>query len=543
MVLHGRARECAAIDAVLDDARRSRSGCLVIRGEPGMGKTALLSYASERARGIRVLTGSGARSESALPFASLHQLLRPVLGHLDAIPALQAAALKGALGMVPAQGSDRFLITLAVLSLLSDLSEHQPLLCIVDDVQWFDPESADALVFVARRVDAEGIALLLATAEPNAGGNAAARLPELTVVGLDRVASDALLIERSGVTPAPQVRAFLWESTGGNPLALLEVASTLTAGQLEGRDPLPDELSMGVALQHTLLARVNQLPEPTRALLLVAAAEGTGDLGLVLRAGARLGADPRSLEPAELAGVIQVDGARIAFRDPLLRTAVYQGTPFGRRQAAHRALASSLTSDSDADRRAWHRSEAAVGPDDAVAGELEHSAERARRRGGHAAAAAALERAADLSSQPSQAGRLLTAAAADAWMAGRGPRARVLLDRAAPLLSAPDVRADAQYVQGLVESASGDRRVAYDILLAGAGPLVTLDPARAARMLAEAGRVAWSDADIPGMIEAGRRMESLDLSEAMPEAFAVNVMIALGRTVAARRSARSEGRR
>jgi hypothetical protein len=224
-----------------------------------------------------------------------------------------------------------------------------------------------------------------------------------------------------------------------------------------------------------------------------------------------------------------VDGARIVFRDPLLRTAVYQGAPFGRRQAAHRALASSLTSGSDADRRAWHRSEATVGPDDAVAGELEHSAARARLRGGHAAAAAALERAADLSSEPSQAGRRLTAAAADAWMAGRGPRARVLLDRAAPLLSAPDVRADAQYVQGLVESASGDRRVAYDILLAGAEPLAAFDPARAARMLAEAGRVAWSDADLAGMIEVGRRMESLDLSEGMPEAFAVNVMIGLGR--------------
>src|SRR5262245_6206601 len=182
MVLHGRARECAAIDAVLDDARRSRSGCLVIRGEPGMGKTALLSYAGEHAVGIRVLTGSGARSESALPFASLHQLLRPALGHLDAIPALQAAALNGALGLASAPGSDRFLIALAVLSLLSELSEHQPLLCIVDDAQWLDPESADALVFVARRVDAEGIALLLATAEPHAGGDARAGLPDPPVV-------------------------------------------------------------------------------------------------------------------------------------------------------------------------------------------------------------------------------------------------------------------------------------------------------------------------------------------------------------------------
>jgi hypothetical protein len=252
-----------------------------------------------------------------------------------------------------------------------------------------------------------------------------------------------------------------------------------------------------------LLARASQLPESTRTLLLIAAAEGAGDIGLVLRAGATLGVDPESLEPAELAGLVHVEDKRIGFSHPLMRTAVYQGAPFGRRQEVHRALADNLTSERDADRRAWHRSEAAVGPDDEVAGELERAAARSRLRGGHSAAAIALERAADLTSERSRAGRRLTAAAADAWMAGRAHQARSLLARADQLISEPDVRGNVEYLRGLVESASGDRRIAFDILLAGSEPIEPADPAMAARMLVEAGLVAWADADLPGMIEVG----------------------------------------
>jgi DNA-binding CsgD family transcriptional regulator len=500
----------------------------VIRGDRGVGKTALLSYAVERSSESRVLSAIGARSESALAFAGLHQLVRPVMEHLDALPDVQATALQGALGLQQAPAADRFLAGLALLSLLSELSEEQPVLCVVDDAQWLDPESLDALLFVARRMDAEGIALLLATTDAG-GGAADPELPQISMVGLDRGASDTLLVERSGVTPAPNVRAFLWKNTRGNPLALIEMSSALSERQLEGRDPLPDDLRLGVALQHTLLARANHLPEQTRTLLLVAAAEGTGDVGLVLRAGRALGAEAGALDPAEMAGIVRVDETGIVFRDPLMRTAIYEGAPFGDRLEAHRALAGHLSGGGDADRRVWHLAAATVGPDDGVADELERSAERARARGGYAAASVALERSADLASEPSTTGRRLTGAAADAWSAGRGDRTRVLLDRAAPLVSDARLRADADRLRGLVEAGSGDRRVAYEILRAGSDRIASLDPGRAAGMLVEAGRIAWSDADPAGMVEVGRRMQLLELDRDAPWVFAVHVMIGLGR--------------
>jgi DNA-binding CsgD family transcriptional regulator len=528
-VLYGREAERAAIDRVIEDARHSRSGALLLRGEPGVGKTALLSYAAGRAPDLRVLSGVGVESESGLPFASLHQVLRPVLGHVGAIPEPQGTALKGALGVAAAQGHDRFLIAVAVLSLLSEVAEAGPVLCVVDDLQWADPASIDALIFVARRLGAEGIALLLATTEASVAGSRDAGLPELTVEGLDRDASDALLTERLGSPPALQVRAFLAEVTGGNPLALIEISLGLTAGQLKGREPLPDHPRLGMALEHAFLTRAGRLPDPTQTLLLVAAAEGTGDTGLVLRAAATLGVGPESLEPAELAGLVHVDEAGIVFPNPLVRSAVYRGAPFGRRRAAHRALADALASETDGDRRTWHRSAAAVAPDDAVADELERSAERARLRGGYAAAASALERAADLTSTTADAGRRLVAAAADAWMVGRADRARALLERARPLASEPQVRADLDHLRGLMELESGTRQAAYEIFLTGAETVGSVDVHRAARMLTEAGRSAWAEADFPRIAEVGRRMEALELPEQGPEVFPAKVMIGLGR--------------
>lgn len=528
-MLYGREAECAAIDRVLGDARRSRSGALLIRGEPGVGKTALLSYAVERAADMLVLRGVGVEPESGLPFASLHQLLRPVLGRSGTIPEVQQAALRGALGLAPARGQDRFLIALAVLSLLSELAEERPLLCVVDDAHWLDPASADALLFVARRLDAEGIALLLATSDLGGAAFRSSDLPELAVEGLDADASDALLLERLGLPPAPQVRQALVELTRGNPLALIELSAALTAAQLQGHEPLPEHPRVGLALERAYLARAGLLPAPTQTLLLVAAAEGSGDLGLVLRAAARLGIQPESLEPAETAGLVRVDEGGIAFRDPLVRSVLYQGAPFGRRQAVHRALADALADGTDTDRRTWHRAAAAVGPDDEVADELERLAERARPRGGHAAAAVALERAANLSSAPADAGRRLAAAAADAWMAGRADQARALVERAVPLISEPRVRADLDHVRGQLQLGSGNRQVAYEILVTGAEAVAPVDVGRAARMLAAAGVAAWGEADIPRLIDVGRRMEALDLPEQGPQVFRAKVMIGLGR--------------
>jgi len=526
-VLYGRAAECAVLDAALDDARRGRSRCLVLRGEPGVGKTALLAYAAGQAADLQVLKATGTPAESSLAFAGLHQLLRAELGRMGDLPDVQAAALATAFGLAAGAAPDRFLVGVAVLGLLSEAVADAPLLCVVDDAQWLDGESVDALAFAARRLEAESVAMLLATTDAS-GTLTNADLPVLTVVGLDRAGSDALLEARCARPPAPQVCASLWRLTSGSPLALLEVSAALTAPQLSGEQPLPDDVALGVALQHMMLASTQTLPEATQTLLLVAAAEGTGDLGLVLRAAGRLGADPAALDPAEAAGLVTVADGRIEFRDPLMRTAVYQAAHFGRRLTVHGILADCLSGDAVADRRAWHRAAATVGPDDEVALELEHSAVRARARGGYAAAATRLERAADLTVDAATAGQRLTAAATDAWTAGRAAATLRLLDRATPLVSDPLIRGDLDLQRGVVEAATGDRRAAFDLLAAGAEPLMELDHARAARLLVEAGRIAWSDADLPAALSVSQRMQQLALEPNSREWYAVRVMTGLG---------------
>lgn len=526
-MLHGRGTECAAIDAALEAARGGRSACLAIQGEPGVGKSALLAYAAQQASGFQVLRAAGTPPESGLPFAALHQFLRPTLGHLEDLPDIQAAALKGALGLAPSRGADRFLIGVAVLSLLSERAAETPVLGLIDDLQWVDPESADALRFVSRRIEAEGIVLALATTDIGFADADLETVFGIHLVGLDRLASDALLIERSGVVPAPEVRAFLWDQTHGNPFALIEMANALTDEQMEGAEPLPEEIGVGVALQHSLNLRASRLPGSTRALLLVAAAEGTGDTALVLRAARDLGIAPEALEPAELAGIVQVEGNRLAFRDPLMRAAIYQGAPFGQRQAAHKAIADAL--DDGEDRMAWHRSAAAIGPDDEVADELGRSADRARSRGGHAVASAALERASDLTSDRGVAGSRLASAAEEAWIAGRGQRAAVLVARAAALVNDEEVLADLDYLRAQIEAGAGDRLVAFNMMLATSSSIASTRPGTAAQMLVDAGRIAWMEADPPMMIQVGRRMDALALPDGAPETFAVDVMKGLHR--------------
>jgi hypothetical protein len=509
-VLHGRRRESAAISVLLDAARSARGGSLVIRGEPGVGKTALLAHAVERSPDLRVLSAVGVPAESGLPFSALQRLLRPVLGDLDALPAVQATALRAALGLLSARRPDRFLIALAVLSVLAEAAVQRAVLCVLDDAQWLDPETLDAVLFVARRIDTEPIALLFVETDGPGGRCVPPEVPTLVVTGVDRVTSDALLIERSAGTPAPEVRATLWATTRGNPLALTTLAAGLTPAELAGRDPLPASLRLEMALQHTLAAEAERLPPPTQALLLLTAVGGSGDIGVVFRAAEASGVPPAALEPAERSGIVRVDSTGIAFRHHLMRTAIYQAAPFGRRQAAHRVLADCL-GDNDIDRRTWHRSAAAVSPDDQVADELAMTARRAENRGGHAAASTALERSADLTSDRGIAGRRLIDAADHAWLAGRGPRANALLDRAADLLADPVDRADIDHLRGLLQAEWGDRRVGYELLSRGAETLMTLDPTRAARMLIEAGRIAWQDADLPGVADIGRRLAALDL--------------------------------
>jgi DNA-binding CsgD family transcriptional regulator len=347
----------------------------------------------------------------------------------------------------PPEDRDRFLVSVAVLSLLAEAAQDRPVLCLVDEAQWLDRSSAQSLTFAARRLEAEGVVCLFAARDGDPRDFPAPGLPDLHLQGLDPEPAAALLAAAGLDLPAAVVDRLV-ERTGGNPLALLELPGTLEPGQLAGRAPLEDVLPLTARLEETFGERVRGLPTEARTILLVAAVETGGDPAVVLRAGARLGVGPEALEDAESAGLVRT-GGRLEFRHPLVRSAAYQVATLAARQAAHRALAEVLTREDTADQRAWHLAAATVGPDEAAAAELERSADRARRRGGHAAAAAALERSAELTGDDAEHGRRLAAAAGAAWLAGQPDRAAALLERANQLAADPS----SQALQMLVEAA------------------------------------------------------------------------------------------
>jgi DNA-binding CsgD family transcriptional regulator len=381
---------------------------LVLRGEAGVGKTALLEYASELASGFRVARVAGVESDVELAFAGLQQLCAPMLNHLDELPEPQREALNVAFGRGVGTAPDRFLVGLAVLSLIAVAANDKPLLCIIDDAQWLDQVSVQTLGFVARRLMAEPVALVFAVRDGGADGLAG--LPELAISGLSdgdaRELLDSVMV--GGIDP--RVRDRIVAETRGIPLALLEVPRSVSATELAGGFWISGKRSSAAAIEEDFVRRIQALPADTQRLLLVAAAEPVGDVALFLRAGARLGIPVDALGPAEAAGVIEF-GPRMRFHHPLMRSAAYRAADLADRRAVHRALAESTDPDVDPDRRAWHAASAAAGPDQAVAAELENSAGRAQCRGGVAAAAAFLERAAVLTSDPTLRGSRAIAAA------------------------------------------------------------------------------------------------------------------------------------
>ncbi|HEX8927686.1 MAG TPA: ATP-binding protein, partial [Actinomycetota bacterium] len=503
-MLYGRDAERSAIAALLNAARNSRSGVLVLRGQAGAGKSALLRDAVTQAADMQVLEARGVESEAELAFAGLHQLLRPILGQVDRLPPPQATALKAAFGLQQGRGEDRFLVSLAVLGVLAEVAEQRPVLCVVDDANWLDEASASALGFVSRRLEAEGVVLLFAARDEAPRRFNAAGLPELEVAGLDRVAVAALLADRAAVKVDPQVRERLVEQTGGNPLALTELASLLTVGQLSGKEPLPPQLPLTDAVQRAFLERVRRLPADAQTLLLVAAAEATGRPATVLAAAATMGAGAGALDAAEEAELVRLRGGSLEFHHPLVRSAVYQAATTSQRRLAHRALAAALHREGDADRRAWHLAAAAVEPDEQVVGELDAVAERARERGGFEAACAALERAAGLCADPVARGRRLVAAAESAWLAGQLDRTAGLLRAAWPLASDPLVRAEVGRLRGWYELSIGSAAAAQPILVQAALDVATVDPRRARRILAAAAEAAWLERDRAAGAELGR---------------------------------------
>ena len=465
--------ERAALDGVLDQARAGRSAVLVVRGEPGIGKTALMDYAAGRALGFRVVRVWGVESEMELAFAGLHQLCVPMLGRLDQLPKPQHDALAVAFGMREGQAPDRFLVGLAVLSLLAAAAEGQPLACLVDDAQWLDRASVQCLAFAARRLLAEPVALIFAAREPG-GDHELAGLPALTVTGLGDADARVLLAMAVGGRVDARVRDRIIAETGGNPLALLQLPRGLgSAGPADGFW-LPDPRPLTSRIQHSFHRQFRALPGQTQRLLLTAAAEPTGDVTLLWRAAERQEIPADAATPAEAAGLVRL-GAAVHFGHPLARSAVYQAASAGDRRAAHRALAEATDPDTDADRRAWHLACAAPRPDEAVAAELERSAGRAQACGGLAAAAAFLERAAALTPAPAQRATRSLAAAHAKVQAGAFEAAEKLLGlaEAAPLDEFQRARADLLHAQlAFAANRGGD---APALLLKAAGRLDPID--------------------------------------------------------------------
>jgi DNA-binding CsgD family transcriptional regulator len=477
----GRREEQRVLADLLAGVSEGRSGTLVLAGEPGTGKTSLLDRAAASCPDIRAVWIAGVESEMRLGFAALHRLLGPWLGGIDALPGPQRDALRTAFGRDGGGPADRYLVGMAALTLLAAAAAAEPLLLVVDDAQWLDRESAEALAFVARRLNAETIGLLFATRRhertPIDG------LRTLTVAGLPDDEAGRLLSASVAGHLDGEVAAKIIAGVGGNPLALIELARALTAGQLTGIVPLPRPLPVGRHLEDHFLRQVGQLPAATRALLLLVSAAPPENPSLLWRAAGHLGIAAERADSALDAGILT---ASLDFRHPLIRSAVYRSADPADRRLVHAALAAVCDPVLEPDRRAWHRAEATVGLDEQVAAELERAADRARSRGGHAEQAAFLSRAADLSPAPrDQAARLVAAARAHLVL-GDPAVAEGMLDRAEPGLDRPLLRALARQARATAEIYAGRIAAAPAMLLAEAHAIAGLDAGLARRMMFEA---------------------------------------------------------
>ncbi|MFI5694696.1 AAA family ATPase [Kribbella sp. NPDC051586] len=427
--LLGRHAECGAVDRLLDAVRAGQSQVLVVRGEAGMGKSALLEYAQRRASGCRVVRASGVEYETELAYAGLHQLCAPLLSLKDRLPAPQRDALDAALGLSTQGPADRFVVGLAVLTLLAEAAERQPLLCVVDDAQWLDQASLLTISFVSRRLLAEPIGVVLATRHSSEVRDLAG-LPGLAIGGLRYADASALLDRAWPGRLDQQVRDRVIAESRGNPLALLELPRSLTPAGLAGGYQLPDATPLATQIEQSFLRQAESLPAECRRLMLTAAAEPMGDVGLLRRSAILLGLGPGASAAAEREGLIEI-GVQVRFRHPLVRSAIYRAASPGERLTVHAALAAAIDPVLEPDRHAWHRGHATFGLDEATAELLEQSAGRARARGGVAAVAAFLERAAQLTPDARRRGRRTLAAAQARFAAGALDAATALLAVAA----------------------------------------------------------------------------------------------------------------
>ncbi|WTW98952.1 AAA family ATPase [Streptomycetaceae bacterium NBC_01309] len=528
-MLVGRDGERDHVERLLGQASSGRSATLVIRGEAGIGKSALLDHAVATADGMRVLRGVGIESEAELAFGALHLLLYPYLDRLDLLPDPQAAALRGAFGLSDGSATNPFLIGAATLTLVAELAAEKPLLCVVDDAQWLDRGSSDALLFAARRFQADPVTMLFAVRD-TAVPFPTARIEELRLPGLSSDAAAGLLDRHSPGLTAP-MRARVLEEAKGNPLALLELGAARLAAQREGRaepahqvGPLP----VTRRVQETFRAQIVGLPEASQSILLVAAADRFAGMDTVLRVARAVGADTSDLAAAERAGLVTVADGELAFRHPLVRAAAYQYATHHQRIAVHRAFAAALTAPDVLDRRAWHLAAATTEPDEAVAAELERTALRAERRGGAMAVSAAYDRAGRLSVDPELKARRIAKAADAAYDAGKPDRAARLAVEVASLTTDPGIIAEATLLRGRIEyertSPEADAALAYE----AARLVMDSDPERAVVMVTEmicAGRDAGA---LPLIAEGGRLMGELRLPPASRSRASADAQISWG---------------
>ncbi len=492
-MLLGREQERQEIGQVLAQARSGASAALALVGEPGIGKTALLDYAASQATGMLVLRARGIESEAQIPFGSLLELIRPALVLLDQIPPPQAAALESALALRPGSAQDRFAVGAATLSLLAAYAEQGPVAVLVDDAQWLDGSSAQALLFAFRRLMADPVAVLVAV---RAGEPSLLDGADLRTLRLSGLTSDEAAELMPGLAAEPARRLHL--ATAGNPLALLELAADTPDVVLA---PEGAPVLVPARISRAFLRRAGQLDQAARQALVLAATSDTGDLATLDRAAARLGIDLSALAAAESAGLVRLHAGTVEFRHPLARSAVYADAPAAQRRAAHRALAAALP-DRDVDRRAWHLAAAAAGPDEAASAALAQAAVRGRDRSAYVTAAAAFERAGRLAADRERRGWLLWQAAEAGWLAGLTGRAVALLDEARALTSQPLTLVEIDRLAGHIAMLRGPVMRGHAILTEAAG---WADPEQAVTMLAEAAFACFLAGKPAEMLAAAER--------------------------------------
>jgi len=482
-LLVGRVTERAALEQAITAARLGSSQVLVVSGEAGIGKTAMLRYAAELATvdGMEVLSARGIESEAEVPFGGLLELLRPALDELSRIPAEQAEALRSALDLGPTLERDRFVIGAATLNLLSARSERAPLLVLVDDAHWLDDSSLTAILFAARRLLVDPVAVIFAARAGETRALEAARLPELALEGVDQEAAKEIVARHAAAPPAPGVMERVMNAAAGNPLALVELASTVV--DIEP-GPIDSALGPRTSVETAYGQRIARLPAAQQVLAL-AAAEETGSMATIGAAAKELGVELSDLELAERESLLSIAYGALSWRHPLVRSAAYRAVSPDERRLIHAALARTLP-EAEADRRAWHRAAAALGPDEEVAAALEEAGRRARARSAYAAAATATERAAQLTPLEGPRAARLYAAAENAWLGGHADRALSTLVEALALAPEPRLRAEIQHLRGQAIIRAGDVMAGHEVLVEAAASIEKIDPAAAVVMLAEA---------------------------------------------------------